>query len=132
MLRQARALISSLGLQGTVDDFAANFGQLGYTARPDAAAGMTQRFLNGLEAAGAVEGGAECFDEALWLFRDELEDRLMSRVHSQTFGVLADETEEDARLSERLASLSSLSPAQLGVADEFADTRFNRWDAARA
>ena len=41
------------------------------------------------------------------------------------------ELEEDAQLAARLASLAELQPSQLGVADEFNDTRFNRWDAAQ-
>ena len=38
-------------------------------------AGMAHRFLNGLEAAAATESGPNYNDEALWLLRDELEDR---------------------------------------------------------
>ncbi|KAL1508440.1 hypothetical protein AB1Y20_004543 [Prymnesium parvum] len=132
VLSEARTLIESLGLEERVDDFASKFDELAYASRPDMATGMVQRFLNGLEVAGAVEGGAACFDEALWLLRDELEDRLMRRLHAQTFGVLPEEAEEDARLHDKLASLAHLRPEQIGIPADFADTRFNRWDAARA
>uniref|UniRef100_A0A7S3B8T3 VPS9 domain-containing protein n=1 Tax=Haptolina ericina TaxID=156174 RepID=A0A7S3B8T3_9EUKA len=96
---------------------------------------MAHRFLNGLEAAAATEGchdGAGCHDESLWLLRDELEDRLMSRIHSEVFGSLPGEADEDDRLQRQLSSLAATDPVALGVSADFTDTRFNRWDAAAA
>ena len=44
-------------LQAVIDSYAANFAQLGFGVggRPGTAAAMTHRFLNGIEAAAAVD-----------------------------------------------------------------------------
>ena len=99
----AQAIIKEMGLLISVDAFAAQFSKLCFAARPDAAAGMVQRFLNGMEAAIAVahpEGYPDgCTEGALWWARDALEDRLLHRLHDDVFGVLPEERQQDVRRS---------------------------------
>ena len=64
--RHAHQLLESLGLQPVLESYVANFEQLGFEARPDVAAAMTHRFLNGLEAAAAVDCNYRCSESVLW------------------------------------------------------------------
>ena len=131
--RQARALLEAVDAPSSIEGFAASFASLGFSDNPEKAAAMAQRFLNGLEAALSVDCNFACSEEALGRAREALEETLMLRLHPKVFGVLEAEREEDARLHARLAALGAVvQPAQLDVPERFADTRFNRWDAARA
>jgi hypothetical protein len=133
----AQAIIREMGLLVSADAFAAQFPKLHFASQPDVAAGMVQRFLNGMEAAVAVAHPEVypngCTEGALWWARDVLEDRLLHRLHDHVFGVLAGEQQQDTELSDCLDALSdALTPAQLDVSAAFCDTRFNRWAAASA
>ena len=132
----ANAIIRDMGLMVSVDAFAAQFHKLRYSTRPNYAAGMAQRFLNGMEAAVAIshpEGAEHCTDGMLRWARDSLEDRLLHRIHNHVFGALSDEATHDKLLASRLRALAALlTPAQLDVPPAFCDTRFNRWTAAAA
>ena len=119
----ALAIVSEMGLLVSVDAFAAQFGRLRFRRRPDSAAAMVQRFLNGMEAAIAIAhpGGVEwCTEGVLWSARDALEDRLLHRVHDHVFAVLEEETTQDDALATALGQLAAaVQPAMLDVPRAF-------------
>ena len=82
----AESILDSMAFPTFVESFAARFGDLNFSTAPDAAAAMTHRFLNGLEAAAAVDSIFGCTDEVLWCVRERLEDRLMGMLHPQARG----------------------------------------------
>ena len=79
----AESIVDSMTFPIFVESFHEQFDQLDFPTHPDAAAAMTHRFLNGLEAAAAVDSIFGCTDEVLWCVRERLEDRLMTMLHPQ-------------------------------------------------